>query len=299
MTQRHWFLLLLTAALFGSSFFFIKIAVADVPPLTIAAGRALVAALAIGVVAGAMGARLPAPGARWRLILIVGFLTAIVPYALIALGQTRIDSALGGILFAAIPLFTLALSRVFLPDQDLTPGRIIGALVGLGGVAVVMGPQALLGLGDQLTGAGVTLVAAASYAAGGIVARTRADIPPLVMAMGQVTVAAPVLVALSLLADAPWRLDLPPTALGAVVATGLVSTALPVLLFFKLVREIGPARTSVLTFFMPVFAVLLGTLLLGETLDPAAYLGFGLITLGAVLVSRQPAAPQKPAVSES
>ncbi|WP_240035707.1 DMT family transporter [Hwanghaeella grinnelliae] len=286
MTVRHWLLILATAASFGSSFFFIKLAVSDLPPMTIAAGRAMVAALVIGVVASRRGVSMPSPGPDWRPLLFVGALTAIVPYALIAMGQSHIDSSLGGILFASIPLFSLAFSRIAFPDQVLSTDRIAGAVIGLAGVAAVIGPQALKGLSGQLLGAGLTLAAAASYAAGGVFTRTQMHLPPMVVAAGQVMVAAPVLTIAAALTDAPWTLDPSAMALAAVCAAGLVSTALPVVLFFRLISEIGPTRTSILTFFMPVFSVLLGTILLGEAPGSFAYVGLALIISGAVLISR-------------
>ena len=286
MTLRQWGMILLTAALFGSSFFFIKLAVADLPPMTIAAGRALIAALVVASVARALGAKLPRPGRGWRPLIVVGILTAALPYALIAAGQARIDSSLGGILFATIPLFSLFLSRAFLPDAPLSAGRIAGALIGLAGVALAIGPGALAGLTSQLAGVGMTLAAAASYAAGAVYTRSLARASPLVLAAGQLLVAAPLLAGAALLSERPWALAPATPALGALLAVGLVSTALPTLLFFRLVREVGPARASILTLFMPVFALLLGTLVLGERPGPAMFAGLVLILAGAALINR-------------
>ncbi|HHL21334.1 MAG TPA: DMT family transporter [Aliiroseovarius sp.] len=286
MTLRQWGMILLTAALFGSSFFFIKLAVADLPPMTIAAGRALIAAMLVAAVARAFGAALPRPGRDWRPLVVVGILTAALPYALIAAGQTRIDSSLGGILFATIPLFSLFLSRAFLPDAPLSAGRIAGALTGLAGVALAIGPGALAGLPGQITGVAMTLAAAASYAAGAVYTRSLGRASPLVLAAGQLLVAAPLLAAAALLTERPWTLTPAPPALGAILAVGLVSTALPTLLFFRLVREVGPARASILTLFMPVFALLLGTLVLGERPGPAMFAGLVLILAGAILINR-------------
>lgn len=288
MTLRQWSLIVLTAALFGSSFFFIKVAVADLPPMTIAAGRAFVAALVIGAVATRLGVGMPPPGPAWRPLAVVGLLTAIIPYAFIAAGQTRIDSSLGAILFASIPLFSVFLSWAFLPDESLTPERVAGALIGLGGVVAVIGTPLLAGLTDQLAGACATLIAAASYAAGAVYARRQIRWPPLVMAAGQVIVAAPVLILIAAISDAPWSLDPLPASLIALVAVGVVSTAIPVILFFRLVREIGATRTSILTFFIPVLAVIPGTLILGERPSAFAYAGLALILTGAILISREP-----------
>jgi len=288
MTLRQWSLILLTAALFGSSFLFIKVAVAHLPPMTIAAGRAFVAALVIGAVARRLGVGMPPPGPGWRPLAVVGLLTAIIPYAFIAAGQTRIDSSLGGILFASVPLFSVFLSRAFLPDEPLTPERVAGALIGLGGVGAVIGRPALAGLTDQLVGAGATLIAAASYAAGAVYARAQIQWSPLVIATGQVIVAAPALILIAAINDAPWSLDPSPAPLVALVAVGVVSTAIPVILLFRLVREIGATRASVLTFFIPVFAAILGTLILGERPSAFAYSGLVLILTGAILISREP-----------
>ncbi len=286
MTLRQWGLTLLTAALFGSSFFFIKLAAADLPPVTIAAGRALTAALAVAAAARVLGTELPRPGRKWRPLIVVGILTAALPYALIAAGQTRIDSSLGGILFAATPLFSVLLARLYLPGEILTAGRIGGALIGLSGVALAAGPGALAGLSSQLAGTAMTLGAAFSYAAGAVYTRSLARTAPLVLAAGQALAAAPLLASAALLADRPWTLTPSAPALGAVAAAGLVSTALPALLFFQLVREVGPARTSILTLFMPVSAILLGTVFLGERPGAAALAGLALILAGAFLINR-------------
>ena len=287
MTLRHWIMIVLTAGLFGSSFLFIKIALADIPPMTIAAGRAGIAALIIGLFAWSTGVRLPASARDWRVLGIVGCLTAAIPYAATAAGQAWIDSSLGGILFATIPLFTVFLAPLFLADERFTLWRVTGALTGLGGVAIVMGPQAAAGLQTQMLGALITLAAAASYAAGGIFTRANPQIAPPVMATGQLIVAAPLLASLSAGIDAPWTLTPSATSLWSLGALGLVSTAFPVLLFFRLVHEVGATRTSLLTFFIPVFAVLLGTGLLGEAPGFYAFAGLALIIGGAALISRR------------
>ena len=291
VTVRQWFLVLLTAALFGSSFFFIKLATPAVPPLTIAAARAGIAALIVAIAAMATGMRLPRFGRDWLILMTVGLLTAIIPYAAIAAGQRYIDSALGGILFATIPLFTVLLAPLFLPGERLTARRMAGALIGLAGVSAVIGPQVLADMQAQLLGTLMTVAAAASYALGAIVSRRSGHMAPMVLAAGQLVTATPVLVLLSLYFDAPWRLQPSLSALAALGAAGLIATALPVLLFFVLIRDIGATRASLLTFFMPVFAVLLGAVFLGERPGLFALVGLGLIFAGAFLVSGPVAAP--------
>lgn len=285
MTLPLWGALILTATLFGSSFLFTKMSVAGIPPLTLAAGRAALAAVAVFVSLRLSGRRLPSPGRGWIPIVLIGLLTAAIPYAAVAWGQLHIDSSLGGIMFGTIPVFSVLVAPLVLAEEHLTPGRVIGVLIGFGGVILAIGPEALSGLGAQLLGAGVTILAALSYATGNIYARTQGSLNPVVLAAGQLIVAAAVLVPASLLFDAPWTLSPDTAQLSSLAAMALFSTAVPVLLMFWLIRTAGASNTSLLAFFIPVAAVLLGVAVLGEHLGWFAITGFGLIILGAALVT--------------
>jgi drug/metabolite transporter (DMT)-like permease len=210
MTQkmgiRNWLVLLLTAGLFGSSFFFIKVMVGSIPPLTIATGRAGIAAIIVYGYMRLSDHRLPGIGKTWLPLILLGLLTAAIPYAAIAWGQTLIASSLGGILFATIPVFTVLTAPFFLPEERFTKQRLIGAVTGLCGVILVVGPQALGGLVSQVFGATITLIAAFSYAVGGIYARTQTHLSPIVTAAGQLTTASMILGGLSIIFEAPWTL---------------------------------------------------------------------------------------------
>ncbi|MHA1536296.1 MAG: DMT family transporter [Alphaproteobacteria bacterium] len=285
MTARHWSLILLTGALFGSSFAFINIAVAEIPPLTMAAGRAGLAMPVALAFLLASGRRLPPLGRAWIPLIVLGLLTAAIPYAAIAWGQRHIASGLAGILFGTIPVFSVLLAPVLLGGEERPSlARLIGALVGLAGVVLVIGPKALAGLEGQILGAGVTLGAAFSYTLGTIYARTREELDPMVMTAGQLIVGAGVLAASALATDAPWQLAPSAEAIGAVAATAVLSTALPSLLLFWLVRNAGASNASLATFFIPVTAVALGAAMLGESLPWTAFAGLGLILLGAAAV---------------
>ena len=293
MGLHHWAVLLLTATMFGSSFFFIKIAVDTIPAITLAAGRA---ALAVPIALGILkisGQRLPPLGSDWIPLVILGALTAAIPYAAIAWGQVHIESGLAGILFGTIPVFSVILAPVLARDETLTPGRLLGAAVGLAGVVMVIGPGALAGFGDQLLGTIVTLGAALSYALGGIYARRQKHLSPIVMTTGQLLTATFLLLPLSLVMDAPWTLAPSAAALGSLAAVAVVSTALPAFLLFWLIQRVGATNGSLLAFFMPVVAVTLGTTLLGETLPWQAFAGLGLIMLGAAAVTGRISLPAK------
>ena len=285
MSSKQWFVLLLTAGLFGSSFFFIKLAVDGIPPLTIAAARAALAAIAVCGFMRLSGRRLPKLGREWGPLIVLGMLTAAIPYAAVAWGQARIDSSLGGILFATIPAFSVLIAPLMLGDEGFTAERLLGAAIGFGGVVLVVGPTAFSGMAAQALGAVVTVIAAFSYATGGIYARRHPNLSPVVMAAGQLVIGSAILIPLSLIADAPWTLQPSTVAIGSLITVALFSTAVPSLLLFWLVRNAGATNASLLAFFMPVAAVLLGVGLLGEQLSWSAIAGFGSIILGATIVT--------------
>jgi drug/metabolite transporter (DMT)-like permease len=300
MRPVHWLVVLLAGSLFGSSFLFVNIAAAELPPLTLAAGRAVLAVPIAYIVMRAAGFRLPPPGRAWRPLIVLGLLTAAIPYTAIAWGQRHIESGLGGILFGAIPVFSLVLTPLFVREERVTAGRAVGAFIGFGGVVLVIGPQALAGIDQQLLGAGVTLAAAISYAMGAIYARTHPEIHPVVMTTGQLAVGCTVMLIAALFADAPWALRPSAGVLGALVGTAVVGTALPTILLFWLVRQTGTTNASLVTFVMPVVAVALGAAALGERLPLLAFAGLALILAGAAAISGwRPAMPGKRAAGVS
>lgn len=284
MEAKHWAVLLATASMFGSTFVFINVAVAEVPPASLAAGRALLAAPIAWAFLRIAGFRLPPLGAGWWPLLVLGVLTGVIPYTTIAWGQLYVESGLAGIIFGSIPVFSVILAPIFLREERFTPGQIVGACIGFAGVVLVIGPKALAGVGDQLFGALITLLAALSYTLGSIYSRTRGDLSPVVMTAGQLIVASIMLVPLSLIIDAPWTLTPSAGALGAVAWTAVIGTALPVLCLFWLIRNAGATSASLMALFMPVVAVAIGAAALSETLPWQAFVGLALILSGAITV---------------
>jgi drug/metabolite transporter (DMT)-like permease len=287
MKPLHWLIVLLTASLFGSSFLFIKLAVQEVPPLTLAAARVVLAAIAMTGVLYAVGGRLPALGRNWFPLLVLGVLTAAVPYAAISWGQERIEASLGGILFATIPIFTVVIAPMVTQETRLTGVRLAGVGVAFAGVLTTLATQAfntleIGGVSEHLAGAGATLLAAFCYAIGNIYARIKTGINPMVMASGQLITGSLVLLPIALLIDPPLVALPGDTALYSTLALSLLSTAAPVLMMFWLVRNAGATNASVLAFFIPVASVLLGTIVLHESLATHEIAGFALILLGAL-----------------
>ena len=285
MDSTEWAMVLATGVFFGSSFVFINIAVESLPPITVAAGRALVAGAVIWTLLRLAGERLPRPGREWGPLLIIGLLTGAIPFATIALGQRFIDSGLAGILFGAIPVFAIFLTHFLVAGERLSADRVVGGFAGLAGVVIVVGPGALGGLGDQVVGQAVTLVAALSYTLGVIYGRLRPQVTPRLQAAGQNIGGALFLVPLSLTIDAPWTFGLSSDALWALLGMGVLSTAIPALLLFRLVRTVGATNASLATFFIPVAAVVIGWAALGERLHWTAFAGLAAILVGAAIVN--------------
>jgi drug/metabolite transporter (DMT)-like permease len=292
MTRRAWLLFAAVSLLWGVPYLFIKVAVAELPPVTVVFGRVALAALLLGPVAARRGAL---RGLRGRLpqLAALAMLEITVPFLLISMGEQRITSSLAGLLIAAMPLFVALLALRFDPAERVGGLRLLGLLIGIGGVAVLLGVDVGADR-EQLVGAVMVLLATLSYASSTLlVKRAFADVPLL----GVVTVAT----AMSSLLLAPFAVALTPARLPslqvalALAALGVLCTAAGLLLFFALIVEAGPSRAAVITYLNPAVAVALGVLVLGEPLTGAIVGGFLLIILGSWLSTRRPAPRSQPA----
>lgn len=283
MGPAEWGLLILLSVLWGGSFFFGAVAVAELPPLTVAFARVALAAAALAGVCIVRRLALPATLSAWRPYMVMGALNNVVPFALILWGQTQIASALASILNATTPLFAVMLAHAWTSDERLTWNRAGGVVVGIAGVAVLMGPDALRGLGGEVVAQLAVLGAALSYAIAGIFGKRFRDEPPLVPATCQLMASSVMLLPLALAVDRPWTVTAVSTqALAALVGLALLSTALAYVLYFRVLAVCGATNILLVTLLIPVSAVLLGTGVLGETL----HLGqiAGMAAIGAALV---------------
>jgi drug/metabolite transporter (DMT)-like permease len=208
-----------------------------------------------------------------------------VPFCLLIWAQTRITSGTAAILNAATPLFTVLVAHCFTADERITRPRVLGTLIGLGGVSVMMGPDAMAGLEGDTVAQLACVGAAVSYAFAGVYGRRFGDVPPLVTATGQLTAASAMLVPLAALADAPWTRT-PPAARtwAAVIGIALVSTALGYVLYFRILATAGATNVLLVTLLIPLTATGLGVTVLGEGLGPRQALGMTLIGAGLAVV---------------
>ncbi len=284
----NWVLLVLTSVIFGSSFFLNKIAVGGFPPLTVALGRSMLALPISWSVLRLSGGRLPPPGREWYILILLGLTGVALPFTALAWGQMYIESGLAAIIFASIPVFTVAFAPFLIPEEPFTSARALGVALGMGGVVLVIGPSALHGASDQLFGELITMVPPICYAFNGILVRRQRRTSPVLLNTGQFLFGTIFLLPLSLLVDRPWRLSPSVEAVEALAAIGALGTAVPTLLIFWLIGRMGATTSSLSAFFVPVFAVFLGAVLLNEWLPWQAYAGLGLVLGGAYWVGRSP-----------
>ncbi|MDP1964547.1 MAG: DMT family transporter [Reyranella sp.] len=287
MRAREWSLLVLLSILWGGSFFFAKVALAELGPFTIVFFRVALAALALNIVASAIGASLWRAGTPWRQLLVMGALNNALPFSLIFWGQTTITSGLASILNATTPLFTAVVAHIFTRDERMTVRKLVGVLAGLAGVAILIGPD----LGGSLWGQIACLAAALSYAFAGIYGRRfkALGVQPLQAAAGQLTASAILILPIMLLVEPAWTA---PSAVtwGAVASLALLSTALAYVIYFRILAAAGATNLLLVTFLIPVTAILLGAAFLGERLELRQFAGMGLIGLGLAAIDGRIAA---------
>ncbi len=281
-------LLLLLALLWGGSYPLIKLAVAEIPPVTLIAMRVAVAALVLLPVVRWQGHRLPRDAATWRALLLQAVFNSIGAWTLLAWGQRFVPSSLAGVLNSTSPLFVFLGTLLFTRHEATGFRRLLGALLGLAGVVLVLGFASLEGIGSSLLPQLAVLGGALLYAAAAIYGRRFARLPPTVTAAGTMLWATACMLPASLLLDRPWTLSPSRTALDAALLLAVFGTALALLLYFRLVRTLGSMGVASQSYLRAGISVLLGTLLLGERLTPAIAAGL-LLTIAGVAAINLPA----------
>ena len=287
MGSREWLLLITLSVIWGGSFFFTGVAVRELPPFTLVTLRVSLAALALLIVIRARGLSMPADPRIWAAFFGMGILNNMIPFSLIVWGQTHIPSGLASILNATTPFFGVVVAHILTQDEKMTGRRLAGTVIGFAGVAFMIGPAALSGLGSNVLAQLAVLGAALSYAFAGVFGRRfRAmGVSPLVTACGQVCASTVLMLPIALFVDRPWTLAVPSVSTWlAVGAIALISTALAYILFFRILATAGATNLMLVTFLIPVSAILLGWLFLGELLEPKHFFGMATIVMGLALI---------------
>ncbi len=287
MNPTEWGLLLALSVLWGGSFFFIGVAVKELPPLSIMLLRVGIAALTLNFVLLAVGQTLPRDRKIWLAFFGMGLMNNVIPQTLIVWGQTQIPSGLASILNATTPLFSVLVAHVFTSDEKMTPNKLVGVLIGFAGAAVMIGPAALSGLGTHVWAQVAVLAASLFYGVSSVFGRRfkRLGVPPLATATGQLTASTLMIMPFALLIDHPWALPMPGVATwAAILGLALLATALAYLIFFRILSTAGATNLALVTFLIPVSAVLLGFLFLDEYLELKHFAGMALIAVGLAAI---------------
>lgn len=282
----NWLLIVTLGIVWGGAFMLVRLSLDGFAPWTVAAGRTLIGGLVLWVVGSAMGQglrTLPSPRAA-VFAAIIGAGAIAVPFALLSLGQRYVPSAFAGVAMGVVPLLVLPLAAIFSKEEGIGPRRVIGLCLGFVGLAILMGPEALNPSGAKLETLGrlACLGAAACYACGSIITRRAPKMPPLAFATASLLVAAIILVPIALIREGvPTSYPAGPTA--ALLLAALLPTALAAVIRVRVITTAGSVFMSLTSYQVPVWSVIFGVALMGETLPPQLFVALALILAGIAI----------------
>jgi drug/metabolite transporter (DMT)-like permease len=278
-------LLLLLATLWGASFTFIKMGVATIPPVTFIAARTMIASIVLLCILHGRGIAMPKDAAVWRRFLFQACLNSVIPFTLIAWAEQWVDAGLATILNSSSPIFTFILTWCLVRTRSATGRQLLGVVSGMIGICLIVGVQALSGIGQQLTAQLAIVVATVCYAGAAIFGRHFKGLDPMVPATGSMLCGAIVLVPISLMVDQPWTLAPSVRSIAALVLLSVFSTALAFTIYFRLVQTLGPVGTTSQAYLRVPIGVGLGVLFFGEALAPTTLVGLVCVMAGVAVMT--------------
>jgi drug/metabolite transporter (DMT)-like permease len=281
-------LLAVLAILWGPSFLFIKIAVQEIEPLTLATLRIGIAAVIINTYLVLSGKKYKISNAKLKHLAIVGFFSQALPFSLINWGEQYIGSGLAAILNGLTPISAILIAHFATGDDRMTREKVVGGLLGFIGLGILVFPDIQLGVGGTLAGIAAVVIAAISYGIGAVYARVHLKGLCVKNATGmQLWLATIYLLPIALYVDGPILVDqLSWQAITSVLALSTVGTALAFILFYQLIEKAGPSFASFVTYLVPLFAVILGILILQEAVSQEVFWGATLIFAGAMILNK-------------
>lgn len=290
ISATDWLLLILLSVLWGGAFYFAKVAVLEIPTLTLVFGRVAIAAAVLIVVMPLLRTQLPRDRETWQILGVMAVFNNVLPFTLIVWGQIHISVGLAAILNATSPLFGIFVAHALTADDKLSGARVAGLIAGFIGVVLLIGPDLLGELGAHLWAQIACLAAACSYGFGAVYSRRLRGLPPVTVATGQLTVSAAMLLPIVLIFDTPGIvMSVSHAAIWALVALAVLSTAFAYLIYFRLIARAGATNALLVTFLIPVSAILLGMVLLNESLATHQIAGMVAIFVGLAAIDGRPA----------
>jgi len=284
--QLDWLIFVALGIAWGSSYLFIKIGVETLEPFTLIAGRLAIGTAVLAVLLRLSGQGLPRSRSVYGHLVVIALVGVVIPFSLITWGEQSIDSALAAILNGSVPLFAILLAALVLPDEPITVNRLVGLLIGFGGVVVLTSPNLRGGINSSLLAELALIGSAVAYGASGVYARRFVrDVPPLTNAFLEVGFAFVISLALAVAFGNPLATHLQPSSVLAVVWLGLVGSGLAYLAFFWLLSRWGATRTSMVAYLLPVVGIVLGVLVRHEAVTLLTVLGAGMVIGGVALAN--------------
>jgi drug/metabolite transporter (DMT)-like permease len=291
-------LLALLATLWGASYTFIKIGVETIPPVTFIAGRTFIAAVLLLLVLRLRSLALPHDRASWRLFFTQAAINSVLPFTLIAWAELTVDAGLAAILNSTTPIFTFLITIAVTRHEPTTWRKALGVVAGMAGICLIIGVEALNGLGRELLSQLAIILATISYAGASIFGRNFKHMDPMMPAAGSMLAGAIVLIPLSLVIDRPWTLAPSSQSLLALGGLAVFSTAFAFCIFFRLIHTLGSVGTTAQAYLRVPVGVAIGAYFLSESLSETAWIGLICVVLGVAamtLPARKRVAVGKPA----
>ncbi len=286
MQRNVWIAFLVLAVTWGTSFMFIKVALEDLPPATLVALRLSVGAAALLIVSHWQKLPLPRGGVIWQHLFVVGFLGVAFPFVLISWAEQHIASGLTSVLNSTVPLFSILVAGVWLKQESVTIGKVLGLVLGFGGVVLLFARE--LQIGGFAAAPLAVVLAGLCYGISGAYARHHLHhLNPIVTATGQVAAACLLAWITALLFDGVGGLHLTWPTVGAILWLGLLGSALAYILFYYVLGNWGPTRAALVTYVIPLIAVTIGAIFLNELVDWRLVAGGALILSGVGAVNAQ------------
>ena len=277
---REYALLVVLAFLWGASYAFIRLGVATIPPVTLIAARTLIGGALLLAVLTARGNAMPRDTATWRRFMLQALLNSVVPFTLIAWAEQAVEAGLATILCSASPIFTFLITSAITRHEPATFTKLSGVVAGIGGICLIVGVEALSGIGQALIADLALIAATLCFAGAAIFGRGFGTLDPMVPATGSMLCGSIVLVPISLVAEEPWTIAPSATSVMALIALAVFSTAFAFALYFRLVRTLGSVGVTAQAYLRVPVGVAIGVLFLNEHLAPSALVGLAGVIAG-------------------
>jgi len=284
-SAKDWLLIILLALIWGGSFLFGRILMIEWPPFTVVFLRVFLAAIALWVFLIITARKFPKDISLLKMIMVMGILNNVIPFSLILIGQQEIGSGLASVVNAMTPIWTLIIANSFTTDEKFTANKVMGILFGFLGVATLIGADIMQGLTASAWAQGAVLGATISYGFAGVWGKKFKGQDPIIISTGQLTASSIVILPIMFILEDPFSISAPTLEMTiSLLGLSILCTSFAYVLFFKILSSAGATNVSLVTFLVPVSAILLGIFWLGETLTTSNIIGMILIILGLALV---------------